>query len=161
MKHSAAIALGSNLGDSRGILEGAIAELERTPGIGVVCRSRNYRTVAIGPPQPDYLNACALLSVDLSPLELLQTLLAIERQFGRVRLEPWGARTLDLDLLLYDDLVQKTAELEIPHPRWRERAFVLVPLAEIAADRRDPVSGKTTRELLQEVDRSGVIDAGD
>ncbi|MEG3437240.1 2-amino-4-hydroxy-6-hydroxymethyldihydropteridine diphosphokinase [Pannus brasiliensis CCIBt3594] len=156
MANRVAIGLGSNLGNSREILEKSIGELGRARGILVEKISRYYRTVAIGPPQPDYLNACVILRVDLTPLELLDALLAIERKFGRVRLERWGPRTLDLDLLLYDDFVLETAELEIPHPRFRERAFVLVPLAEIAPDWRDPVSKQTIRELRESVDCSGV-----
>jgi 2-amino-4-hydroxy-6-hydroxymethyldihydropteridine diphosphokinase len=160
MEHFAAIGLGSNLGDSRALLEGAIARLSRSPGIRIEKTSRLYRTAAIGPPQPDYLNACALLRVKLSPLALLKTLLTIEAEFGRVRSRRWGPRTLDLDLLLYDDVILETPELQLPHPRFRERAFVLVPLAEIAPDRLDPVSGKTIARLRDGIARSGVIDTG-
>lgn len=151
-----AIALGSNLGDSLAILEAALERLDQTAGIAVKARSHWYITKAVGPPQPDYLNGCALLQVSLSPAELLQALLAIERQFGRVRRERWGARTLDLDILLFDDLALQTPELQIPHPHMTERAFVLVPLAEIAPDWVEPVSGKAIVELLQTVDCSEV-----
>lgn len=151
-----ALALGSNMGDSQAILEAAIATLAQTPGIFLEARSHWYKTKAVGPPQPDYLNGCVTLQVEMLPQELLENLLQIERQFGRVRQERWGPRTLDLDLLLYDDFVVDTANLQIPHPGMRDRAFVLVPLAEIASDWVEPVSGRVIQELLKEVDCSDV-----
>jgi len=151
-----AIALGSNLGDSRTILENALKILAQTPGITLQECSSWYQTVAVGPPQPDYLNGCALLEVQLMPQELLETLLRIEAQFGRIRQERNGARTLDLDLLLFDDLIVESDNLQLPHPRMGERAFVLVPLAEIAPNWVEPVSGKAIAQLLQKVDCSGV-----
>ncbi len=151
-----AITLGSNLGDCQGILEAALAILAATPNISIVSKSSWYQTNPIGPPQPDYLNGCALLQVNLSPQELLATLLQVEVKFGRVRQEKWGARTLDLDLLLYDDLILDTPNLQLPHPRMKERAFVLVPLAEIAPNWIEPVSGKAIAQLLQAVNCSGV-----
>ena len=153
---TSAIALGSNLGDSRAILEEAISILAATPGITLLAKSSWYQTLAVGPPQPDYINGCALVQVAFSPQVLLETLLAIEAQKGRIRTERWGARSLDLDLLLYDDLILDTPTLTIPHPRMRERAFVLVPLAEIAPDWIDPVTGKAIAELVKAVDCTGV-----
>lgn len=151
-----AIALGSNLGDSRAILEAALATLVATPDINLQAKSSWYQTKAVGPPQPDYINGCALLHVQTPPQMLLETLLKIEAQFGRVRRERWGARSLDLDLLLYDDLILDTPTLQLPHPRMKERAFVLVPLREIAPDWVEPVSGCAITELVQAVDCSGV-----
>ena len=151
-----AIALGSNLGDSLSILENALLELAKTPGITLINHSSWYQTKPIGPPQPDYLNGCAILQVELTPLELLQQLLDIEKQFNRIRRERWGPRTLDLDIILYGDLILETATLEIPHPRMRERAFVLVPLAEIAPDWIEPVSKKAIADLLKQVNCTGV-----
>ncbi|MBN3922439.1 2-amino-4-hydroxy-6-hydroxymethyldihydropteridine diphosphokinase [Nostoc sp. NMS4] len=151
-----ALALGSNIGDSQAILEAAIETLAQTPGILLEARSNWYQTKAIGPPQPDYLNGCATLQVKILPQQLLEILLGVEQQFGRVRQERWGPRILDLDLLLYDDIILDTPNLQIPHPRMRDRAFVLVPLAEIAPDWVEPVSGCVIKELLKEVDCSGV-----
>jgi 2-amino-4-hydroxy-6-hydroxymethyldihydropteridine diphosphokinase len=151
-----AIALGSNLGDSLAIVEAALETLAETPDIVLQARSSWYQTKAVGPPQPDYINGCALLHVQTTPQMLLETLLGIEAQFGRVRRERWGPRSLDLDLLLYDDLILDTPTLQLPHPRMRERAFVLLPLAEIAPNWVEPVSGKAIAELLQAVDCSGV-----
>ncbi|MBD1869378.1 2-amino-4-hydroxy-6-hydroxymethyldihydropteridine diphosphokinase [Cyanobacteria bacterium FACHB-471] len=151
-----AIALGSNVGDSPAILKSALDILDHTPGIVLQATSHCYRTVAVGPPQPDVLNACALLATTLEPQDLLSTLLQIEAKFGRVRRERWGPRSLDLDLLLFDDQILQQPGLQIPHPRMNQRAFVLVPLAEIAADWVEPVSGKAIAELLQQVDCSGV-----
>lgn len=152
----AAIALGSNLGNSRTILEGAIAALDELPGLRLQGRSPWYRTAPVGPPQPDYLNGCAIFQVARSPHELLDLLLEVERDFGRVRHQHWGPRTLDLDLLWFDTLILDTPTLTLPHPRLRERAFVLVPLADIAPDWSDPISGKSISQLLEEVDCSGV-----
>lgn len=151
-----AIALGSNLGNSLQTLEAAVAALAQTPKIALQARSQWYQTKAVGPPQPDYLNGCVLLTTTLNPHALLQVLLDIEKQFGRVRRERWGPRTLDLDLLLYADRVLHTPDLQIPHPRMTERAFVLIPLAEIAPDWIEPVSGKAIADLVQTVDCSEV-----
>ncbi|NBW63639.1 MAG: 2-amino-4-hydroxy-6-hydroxymethyldihydropteridine diphosphokinase [Synechococcaceae bacterium WB4_1_0192] len=117
----AAIALGSNLGDCRATLESALAALSDAPGIRVLRRSAWFRSAPVGPPQPDYLNGCALLEVSLAPEALLDRLLATEARFGRVRGERWGPRTLDLDLILFADLELNSSRLQIPHPRLRER----------------------------------------
>jgi 2-amino-4-hydroxy-6-hydroxymethyldihydropteridine diphosphokinase len=151
-----ALALGSNIGDSVATLEAATQALTAIPGIELEAKSSWYRTKAVGPPQPDYINACIILQVKMSPQELLDTLLAIEQKFGRVRRERWGARSLDLDILLYDDLILDTPNLQIPHPRMHERAFVLVPLLEIAPDWIEPVSGLTIKQLVKKVDCSDV-----
>ena len=152
-----AIALGSNLGNSLETLESAVATIASTSGILVKGRSHWYQTKAISPsPQPDYLTGCVILQTTHSPIVLLNTLLEIEQQFGRVRRERNDPRTLDLDLLLFDDIVLNEPELQIPHPRMVERAFVLVPLAEIAPDWIEPISGKAIAELAQAVDCSGV-----
>jgi 2-amino-4-hydroxy-6-hydroxymethyldihydropteridine diphosphokinase len=153
---TSAIALGSNLGDSLSILEAAIETLARTPSISLKAKSSWYKTKPVGPTQPDYLNGCAILQVEINPQILLDTLLQIENQFGRVRQERWGPRSLDLDLLLYDDLIIDTPKLQIPHPRMNQRAFVLVPLTEIAPDWVEPVSGCAIKELVKKVDCSGV-----
>ncbi len=153
---AAAIGLGSNLGNSQAILADALTCLDSMGGIQVEAYSRVYRTAAVGPPQPDYLNQCALLRVTLTPIELLHTLLAIEQRFGRVRRERWGPRLLDLDLLLYGQQQLNLPQLQVPHPRMRERAFVLVPLAEIIPNWRDPLTQQTIAALAQTVDHTGV-----
>lgn len=151
-----AIALGSNLGNSLATLDAALAILADTPSITLQKVSSWYQTKPVGPPQPDYINGCALLDVGLNPLELLEILLKIEAKFGRLRKERNGPRTLDLDILLFDDLILESPQLQIPHPRMNERAFVLVPLAEIAPNWREPVSGKVIAQLVQTVNCSGV-----
>jgi len=152
-----AIALGSNLGDSRGTLEQALDALGQSEGVRLLCRSSWYRSAPIGPVQPDYVNGCALLEVSLAPEALLDVLQGVENRFGRVRAERWGARTLDLDLILYGPLRIATERLEVPHPRMAERAFVLLPLAEIAAEWIDPVSGRPVGELAAALtDHGGV-----
>ncbi|MDB9540836.1 2-amino-4-hydroxy-6-hydroxymethyldihydropteridine diphosphokinase [Anabaenopsis tanganyikae CS-531] len=152
-----AIALGSNIGDSYKILTAAIETLSATPGIKLQAQSSWYRTKPVGPPQPDYLNGCAILQVEMSPDLLLETLLATEAKFGRVRQERWGARSLDLDLLLYDDFIIDTPQLQIPHPRMVTRAFVLVPLDEIAPHWVEPTSGTKIKNLVKEVDCADVV----
>ncbi len=142
-----AIALGSNLGDSLQTLEAAVIEIEQTPEISLIQKSSWYRTKPIGPPQPDYINGCITCETTLEPEVLLEKLHQIENQFGRERKEHWGARTLDLDLILYGDRRINTPTLTVPHPRMQERAFVLVPLAEIAADWVDPRNGLRLKEL--------------
>lgn len=156
--HIAAIALGSNLGDSQSILDGALRSLQAIPSIHVNAISHYYKTAAVGPPQPDYLNACALLTTTVSSRSLLRILLDIEASFGRERRERWGPRTLDLDLLLYDDVVLVEPGLIIPHPHMAERAFVLVPLRDIAPDWIHPTSKRAIAHLAETVDCSGVFE---
>jgi 2-amino-4-hydroxy-6-hydroxymethyldihydropteridine diphosphokinase len=152
-----AIALGSNLGDSKQILNQALELLSQTSGIELISHSSWYETVPVGPPQPNYVNGCAILETELLPENLLQILLKIEQQFGRIRQERWGPRILDLDILLYGDLILEMPNLTIPHPRMNERAFVLVPLAEIAAHWIEPISKQTILQLSQAIDCSGII----
>ncbi len=151
-----AIGLGSNLGDSMAILAGAIDRLQRHSQIELLAVSSWYQTAPIGPPQPDYLNGCATIETSLMPLDLLASLQSIEAEFGRVRREVWGARTLDLDLLLYADRIIDLPTLQIPHPQMCDRAFVLIPLAEIAANWIEPRSGESIDTLCQRIECSDV-----
>ncbi|MBF2097050.1 MAG: 2-amino-4-hydroxy-6-hydroxymethyldihydropteridine diphosphokinase [Gloeomargaritaceae cyanobacterium C42_A2020_066] len=152
----AAISLGSNQGHSLAILQGVVADLAATPASTLLACSRWYLTAPIGPPQPDYWNGCVLLSTALDPEVLLQRLWDLEHSYGRQRSERWGPRTLDLDLIFLGQQRWETPRLWLPHPRFRERGFVLVPLAEIAPDWIDPVSGYTVAQLLTQVDTTGV-----
>ncbi len=146
----AAIALGSNLGDREATLRSAIASLDALPLTDVLRVSRFHETDPVGPPgQGRYLNAAVVLSTGLPPRRLLEALLEIERQHGRVRTDVRnGPRTLDLDLTLYGDLACEENGLEIPHPRFATRRFVLAPLAEIAPQWRHPTLGASVRSLL-------------
>src|SRR5947209_14400836 len=147
---TAYIALGSNHGDRAGTLLAAVRELNAVEGVRVTKLSTFHDTAPVGgpPDQPRFLNAAAQLDTSLSPEQLLAALLAVEQKFGRVRDEKDGPRTLDLDLLLYDDLVRPGPDPVVPHPRMGGRRFVLAPLAEIAAAVVVPGVGKTVWELL-------------
>jgi 2-amino-4-hydroxy-6-hydroxymethyldihydropteridine diphosphokinase len=154
MRFPAYIALGSNLGDRRGTLEGALAALATVPGVVVRKVSSFHETEPVGGPpgQGLYLNAAAELSTTLDPFAVLHVLREIEERFGRARAVHWGERTLDLDLLLFDDQIVHTPDLTIPHPHLSERRFVLGPLAEIAPEAVDPVTKRTIRDLLAELE---------
>jgi len=146
-----AIALGSNLGDRRAHLQFAIDRLRDFLQNIRVSKFIDTEPFDVPDTQPDYLNAVVVGETSLSPEDVLARLLAIERERGRERPSVRAARTLDLDLILYGDLATSTPELEIPHPRFRERAFVLEPLAEIAPGIVDPVTGKTIQKLAREL----------
>jgi 2-amino-4-hydroxy-6-hydroxymethyldihydropteridine diphosphokinase len=132
---SAFVGLGSNLETPVRQLTEALDAIARLPGTTLVRRSAFYRTAPVGfVDQPDFVNAVAWVRTELDPRDLLSALLRIETEHGRVRALRNGPRTLDLDLLLHGDEVRHEASLTLPHPRMHERAFVMVPLAEIAAD---------------------------
>ena len=155
----AAVGLGGNLGDVAATLHEALHALDGLPGTRLARASRLYRTPAWGnTAQPDFVNAAALLETQLDVRDLLDALLDIERRFGRDREhgERWGPRTLDLDLLLYGDAVIDEPGLRVPHPHLHERAFALLPLAEIAAELRVPGLGRVG-DLLGRVDASGCV----
>ncbi|MBK8476244.1 MAG: 2-amino-4-hydroxy-6-hydroxymethyldihydropteridine diphosphokinase [Opitutaceae bacterium] len=137
------------------MLRGAVEALRSEGDIRLLAESAVYETAPVGgPEQPDYLNMVVAVATLLSPDALLERCLAIETAHGRVRRERWGARTLDLDLLSYGDTERQTERLRLPHPRMAERAFVLVPLAEIAPELR--VGDNTAGRLAAQVDRSGL-----
>lgn len=147
-----AIALGSNLGDRNTHIRHAIDRL-RDILTDLRCSSL-HETEPLGVRhQPRFLNAVLVGRTALSAKQLLTKLLAIEGERGRMRPYPGAPRTLDLDLILYGEKIIKTPDLQVPHPRFRERTFVLEPLAAIAADWRDPVTGKTVGELLEALKR--------
>lgn len=150
------MALGSNLGDRAGYLLQALSLLSRLPETRLLRLSPVYETDPVGPPQPRYLNLVAEVETYLPPRELLQALLALERALGRERRERWGPRTIDLDLLLYGNLILEEEGLQVPHPRLHERAFVLVPLCDLVPQGRHPRLGRTFAELLAPLDRTGV-----
>jgi 2-amino-4-hydroxy-6-hydroxymethyldihydropteridine diphosphokinase len=159
------IGLGSNLGrsiegqvkNSRAQLDQALDTLSSHDHISLNKLSNFYQTPAIGPgSQPDYINAVALLETQLEPLQLLDALQAIENHQGRVRTVRWGARTLDLDILLYDELVEDSERLCLPHPRMHERGFVLAPLSDIAPGLCLP-NGEKIDQLLANCSMQGIV----
>ena len=150
------IALGSNLSDPQAQVRAGIEELAMLPDTRLAAASSLYRTAPVGVlDQPDFINAVALIETELTPRALLDELLGIERRFARARGVKNGPRTLDLDIVLYGDAAHAEDELTIPHPRMHERAFVLVPLAEIAPDAVVPGLG-SVRDLAARVDTAGV-----
>ena len=153
---TALIALGSNLGDRQRNLDDAVAQLGNTPNVVVLATSRWRETKPVGGPtdQGEFLNGAALLGTSLTPQQLHAILQQIETAAGRTREGRWAPRTLDLDLLLYDDLVIDTPELTVPHPRMSFRRFVLEPAAEIAPDMRHSTIGWTIGQLRHHFRRS-------
>jgi 2-amino-4-hydroxy-6-hydroxymethyldihydropteridine diphosphokinase len=154
------IGLGGNTGDPVATLRAATAQLDTLPGSRVLLRSKLYRTPAWGVvAQPDFVNGVVLLETTLDARGLLDGLLAIERAFGRERRERWGPRSLDLDLLLYGDSVIDLPGLHVPHPHLHERAFVLLPMIEIAPDVEIPGRGRA-RDALAMLASEGIEAVG-
>ena len=155
------LGLGGNLGDRLAALTDALALLDATPGLRRVSCSSVYETEPWGvTDQPSFLNLAAGFETTLSPPDLLAACKKVESQVGRTESYRWGPRLIDVDILLYGDAVVNSAvpDLQIPHARLAERAFVLVPLAEIALDAAVPPQGHTVRRLLDDIDgREGVL----
>lgn len=150
--HDVIIALGSNMGDREGYLNGAVEKLNAVRG----CRVKKVSDFIETPPygvtdQADFLNGCLEMETLMYPHELLDELHRIEKEAGRERIIRWGPRTLDLDIIFYDDMIQQDDDLCIPHVEMHKRDFVLKPLCGIAPYKRHPVTGKTVKEMLDEV----------
>ena len=153
----ALLALGGNIGDVRATLDRAVAALCDGEEVRLLARSADYRTPPWGvEDQPAFVNLCIAVETALTPRALLARAQAIERALGRERSSErrWGPRPVDIDLIAYDDLALNEPDLKLPHPRLFERAFVLVPLAEIAADK--VIDGIRVRDALARADRKGV-----
>lgn len=156
MMHTAVIALGSNLEQPKQQIQQALAHLRQIPEIHDLTASSLYQTAPVGYlNQPDFINAVALIRTSLSPFELLKTLQNIEQTFGRQRSFPNAPRTLDLDIIDFDGHILNTTELTLPHPRAHERAFVMLPLAEIAPDYPIPLFGRA-HQLAKNCPNSGI-----
>ena len=167
--HLAFIGLGSNLGNERnGIFESpkkqllnAIQSIDNQTTIHLLRTSHFYQTQAIGPgDQPDYINAAIKIETSLSANQLLLALQSIENQQGRVRKERWGARTLDLDILVFDQLIENSEQLILPHPRAHERAFVLAPLNDLQSNLVIPKRGNIS-SLLANCSMQGIVKLND
>lgn len=155
MQHLAFIALGSNLDDPQAQVKRGFAALAGLPDTSLLAQSSLYRSAPVGyADQPDFINAVAKVSTALSPQQLLQSLLAIEHQYGRERSFQNAPRTLDLDVLLYDQLILHEVGLTIPHPHMQQRAFVLMPLLELQADCVIPAVGLAAIALQDCLDQS-------
>jgi 2-amino-4-hydroxy-6-hydroxymethyldihydropteridine diphosphokinase len=148
------LGLGSNLGDRLAFFRAAARGLELHGQI--VSVSALYETLAVGPAQPDYLNAAFRFRTSLAPVALLALQLRIERACGRVRVERWGPRTLDLDLLFISGRTVDVPGLVVPHRELTRRAFALLPLLDVAPDARDPTTGELYSEVALKLDRTGV-----
>lgn len=150
----AVVALGSNLGDRRGALQAAIDSLGDTPGVEVLALSAVYETKPVGgPEQPDYLNAVVLIDTLLPPEILLDRAHAIEDALQRIREVRWGPRTLDVDLIVYGDETRDDPDLTLPHPRARDRAFVLVPWLDVDPAAELPGVGPVNPLAVSAADR--------
>ena len=153
----ALIGLGGNIADARATTDQAVALLCEAPDLRLLARSSDYRTPPWGvPDQPFFVNACIEVETTLEPHALLRRCQHIEDMLGRDRAAAgrWGPRTIDIDLLAYDDLTLTTPELTLPHPRLFARAFVLVPLAEILPERM--IGGRRVRDAVRQVDTRGI-----
>jgi 2-amino-4-hydroxy-6-hydroxymethyldihydropteridine diphosphokinase len=153
----ALIGLGGNLGDARESIDRAVGLFCTEPAVRLVAQSADYRTPPWGPiEQPAFINRCLVVETLLTPHDLLARALAVERRLGRDRTNErrWGPRPIDIDLLSYDDAVLDEPGLKLPHPELFRRAFVLVPLAEVAADRI--VAGTRIADALGQVDTAGI-----
>ncbi len=151
------LALGGNVGDVRAMFDRALTRLCDGEAVRLLARSSDYRTPPWGvTDQPPFVNAAIAVETALSPHELLVRALDCERTLGRDRAQQhhWGPRAIDIDILAYDDVALHDADLTLPHPHLFERAFVLVPLAEIAPDRL--IAGVRVRDALARVDASGI-----
>ena len=149
------LGLGSNIGDREESLNNAIAELSGVPGIQVTKISSRYETKPYGKTdQPDFMNMAVEVDTNLTPLDLLETVLGIEHDLGRVRTEVWGPRSIDIDVLLYEDLELKLTDLKVPHPEMHLRSFVLDPLNEIAPKREHPTLQMTVEKIKEQLDKS-------
>ena len=147
------LSLGSNVGDRKANLRRAIIFIWQIDGCNIEKESQVYETSPVGgPKQQDYFNQVIEISVGLSPYELLEQLLAFEDLLGRERSVENGPRTIDIDILFYDDVIIKKKDLILPHPRLHERLFVLYPLLDIAPDFVHPLYNKTVRELTESLE---------
>jgi len=146
------IGIGSNLGDREFLIRKAVDALRDLPQTKVIQVSSLYDTEPVGEAdQPPFLNAVAAIETELPARELLWHLLLIEKRMGRVRARRWGPRPIDLDVLFYDDQIIDEPDLSVPHPEAHRRAFVLMPLAELAPDFKHPVTGETVRRMIQKL----------
>jgi 2-amino-4-hydroxy-6-hydroxymethyldihydropteridine diphosphokinase len=154
--NTAYVALGANLGKPLDQLNQAITLVNKLPDTAVVAAASIYQSIAIGPgEQPDYLNSAAQIVTELNPSELLAALHAIEETLGRVRTVHWGERTLDLDLLLYENIISTAPTLTVPHPRMNGRNFVIYPLLEIAPTLVLP-NGESIKTVAQKLVKEGI-----
>jgi len=155
--HKVYLGFGSNLGDRGKNIQTAVADMERW-GIKILRMSKIYETEPVGiKDQPMFYNAAAVGETSLTPEEVLMAALAIERSLKRERKEKWGPRTIDIDILMYDDLILDIHGLVIPHPHLHERKFVLEPLNEIAPDIMHPALHKPISQLLKESDDEAIV----
>lgn len=155
---TAYLGLGANLGDRQGAIAQALKELGMLPTITVAAVSSLYQTAPVGVlDQPDFLNAVAEVQTTLAPRPLLAQILQVEQQLGRVRTMRWGPRTIDIDILVFGEMQMEEPDLTIPHPRLAERAFALVPLAEVAPSLCLPGEHETVRKKADRLIAQGNI----
>jgi 2-amino-4-hydroxy-6-hydroxymethyldihydropteridine diphosphokinase len=155
MAGTAALGLGGNIGDPPAAMAQALRQLDRHPHCKLVAVSRLYKTPPWGKTdQAEFFNCCALLETELLPEDLLDLCLSIERDMKRIRLERWGPRTIDIDLLTYDGCETSTERLQLPHPRMAERAFVLMPLNDVAPNLN--IGEQTVAACLERIDVGGI-----